>query len=192
MSHLPGAPSKQDATTPAWLADLAVKEFKCGIDLAARSDNAITPRYIGPGSPIQEDLTDVLRGPCPLMTRRDAGWLNPEFAAPAPFLSAAIKWSTSTSSPLMMIVNVATDTDWWTDLIIGNPLIAVRFLTRRVKFGGYKKQRPAYPSVLLMHRHYENIKRIDAAHGLGLPFERFRQWSVKRLQQIVGHDRIER
>lgn len=48
-----------------------------------------------------------------------------------------------------MLLPARTDTRWWQEFIVGNPMASVKFIKGRLKFGGAKNPAP-FPSAIVV------------------------------------------
>jgi phage N-6-adenine-methyltransferase len=122
-THEVNAPTKQDWGTPQYVFDFFDRTYQFQLDAAAREDNALCKRFIGPE-------TDALSVPWDAQTV----WLNP------PYGRGVGKWmekayrEAQAGKTVGVLIFARTDTRWWHDYVMKAKLV---FLIRgRLKFLG--------------------------------------------------------
>jgi phage N-6-adenine-methyltransferase len=141
--------SRQDYGTPTAFLDAVVARFGAlDVDLAARADNAVAPRYLGPGSALSVDALAIdWRG---VLEERGNAWSNPPFSDIAPWAQrcAAVRdrraWT-------LLLVPASVGTAWFSAHVHDRAM--VYFLSPRLAFGGCAAP---YPKDLML-----------AAYGFG-------------------------
>lgn len=130
------------------------REFRFGLDVAAVSDSALIPHWLGPDhpSPVRRDAFEAdwtaARGHGP------AAWMNPPYGrGMGRWMVLAARWGRV--MPVVVLILARTDLPWWDEVVMATAA-EIRFVRGRVRFlDGVTGERaggaPA-PSVVLVWR----------------------------------------
>lgn len=140
-----GEDSKQEVGTPRAFLDAVEERF--GVidwDLAADASNAVTGKYLGPGSHRGEDSLAVDWAMLPGAFDGRL-WLNPPFGKIAPFAEKCAEQAPSIAGPILMLVPASIGTEWFARHVHRKALVLA--LRPRLTFVGHKDP---YPKDLML------------------------------------------
>jgi hypothetical protein len=115
--------SKQDWATPQWLFDVLHEEYTFTVDLMAAWYNAKLPVFVGPGSPLCEDVFAFSWGEV-------NGWANPPYA----ILDRCLQYACAQAmegSRSTWLVPANTDTRWFHEYAVKGQ---IDFFKGRISF----------------------------------------------------------
>ena len=120
------------------------REFCFGLDAAARSENALCPRWLY--SALDVNWSELAWGH-PI-------WLNPPYSQCRQFIAKAAL-EARRGATVVCLVPSRTDTRWWHEHVWEGsgprPGVEVRFIKGRLKFGNSENSAP-FPSVVIIFR----------------------------------------
>lgn len=124
-----------DWATPQDLFDKLDRTFKFTLDVCASEENHKCARYF---TKEQDGLKQDWGG--------EIIWCNP------PYGREIGKWVQKCAERVgisVMLLPARTDTKWWQEFIVNNPMASVKFVKGRLKFGGAKNPAP-FPSAIVV------------------------------------------
>lgn len=151
--------ARSDWRTPPALWRPLVEEFGITLDVCASPENAIVPRYIGPGhhDPILRDALFCEWG------KGEVCFMNPPYSRDqgidiAPFVEAA--QDASASNIVIALLPARTDTRWWHAEVMRAD--EVRLIPHRITFllpdGTPAPSGAAFPSAVVIWRPTWNVR----------------------------------
>lgn len=127
--------------TPQALFDELNKEFGFELDACAIKENAKCDRYF---TPEIDGLKQEWSGTV---------WCNPPYGRQ---IGKWVKKAAESNATVVMLVPSRTDTAWFHDYIYGKA--EIRFIRKRLRFGGSKENAP-FPSMVVVFRNSEQKER---------------------------------
>lgn len=129
----------QNWETPKWLFDLLDEEFNFDLDVCATDDNTLCEYYF---TEEENGLEQEWWG---------VAWCNPPYGSQAKFwVEKAYKEAEKGNCTVVLLIASRTDTRYFWDYVRHGE---VRFLKRRLKFGGNDgKYSAPFPSVVVVFR----------------------------------------
>jgi phage N-6-adenine-methyltransferase len=123
--------------TPQWFFETLNAEFEFTLDVCAQPVNAKCPRFF---TPEDDGLAQPWEGVC---------WCNPPYGRNVidPWIAKA-RQSAMQGAIVVCLVPVRTDTKWWHSHVVHGE---IRFLERRLKFGGATNPAP-FPNAVVIFR----------------------------------------
>ncbi len=106
--------TNQVVRTPKLFLDAVVRRFgPIDVDLAANAENAVAPRWLGPGSPLAENSLVV---PWAQFNRGGLGFCNPPFKVIAPWAAQHAK-ARLAGMRTALLVPASICTSWYRELV---------------------------------------------------------------------------
>lgn len=148
-------------------------EFRFGLDVAAMSDSALLPYWIGPDhvSPARRDAFTADWRACSAPWAR-AAWMNPPYGrGMGRWIVLAARWGRV--MPVVVLILARTDLPWW-DEVVMRTASEIRFVRGRVRFldgvtGKRGSSAPA-PSVVLIWD--PSRERVGDAPAVSVQYQR--------------------
>lgn len=126
--------------TPQDFFDQLDAEFHFDLDVCALPENAKCKRYY---TPEMDGLSQSWEGVC---------WCNPPYGHYIVDKWVERAWSSSAAgATVVMLLPSRTDTEWFHKYIYKQDRVELRFVRRRLKFGGGKSSAP-FPSMVVIFR----------------------------------------
>lgn len=125
--------------TPQGFFDELDKEFHFTLDVCALPGNAKCPRFY---TPEQDGLKQPWEGVC---------WCNPPYGRGVGEWIRRAAQAAGEGAVVVMLLPSRTDTRWFHEYLYGNPLVELRFIKGRLRFGGSRDSAP-FPSLLAVFR----------------------------------------
>ena len=110
--------------TPQGFFDELDKEFHFTLDVCALPENAKCPRFY---TPEQDGLKQPWEGVC---------WCNPPYGRGVGEWIRRAAQAAGEGAVVVMLLPSRTDTRWFHEYLYGNPLVELRFIKGRLRFGG--------------------------------------------------------
>lgn len=138
-------------STPQNTFDALDAEFHFAVDCAATAMNTKCPRWFGPGGISPDALTVPWGDPGTVC------WLNPPYSRARHFVRKASNEAMCHGCTVVLLVPARTDTRWFHTYIWDETRHAVqlgielRFVRRRLKFGGRTSSAPFPSMVVIVH-----------------------------------------
>lgn len=143
--------SEQAVGTPREFLQAVEDRFgPIGWDLAASAGNAVTGRFLGPGSPHGEDSLAVDWAMLPDQVGKTL-WLNPPFGNIRPFVAKAARMAPALpGSSIVILVPASVSTEWFAECVHRRALVLA--IRPRLTFVGSKDPYPKDLAALVFGR----------------------------------------
>lgn len=130
-------------TTPQPLYDILNEEFRFTLDAFATANNAKCPAFF-------TKEQDALSQPWSYPLQPRTVWMNPPYSRIAECLEKAYRESQKHGNVVVALVPTRTNPPWWHEYAM--KASEIRFIERKVSFGGVKKGVPFTGSAILVFR----------------------------------------
>lgn len=114
-------------------------EFYFDLDVCALPENAKCKRYY---TPEMDGLSQPWEGVC---------WCNPPYGREIGAWVSKARLASDAGNTVVMLLPARTDTEWFHKYIYKQDRVELRFVRRRLKFGGGKNSAP-FPSMIVVFR----------------------------------------
>lgn len=125
--------------TPQDFFDQLDAEFHFDLDVCALPENAKCKRYY---TPEMDGLSQPWEGVC---------WCNPPYGREIRAWVRKARLASDSGNTVVMLLPARTDTEWFHKYIYKQDRVELRFVRRRLKFGGSKNSAP-FPSMIVVFR----------------------------------------
>lgn len=126
--------------TPQDFFDELNREFCFTLDACARPENAKCESYY---TPEQDGLSQPWPGRV---------WCNPPYGREiSRWLNKAAEEIRRSADVIVMLIPARTDTRWFHEYVYNKPVVEIRFVKGRLKFGGAEYNAP-FPSMIVIFR----------------------------------------
>lgn len=123
--------------TPQDFFDQLDAEFHFDLDVCALPENAKCKQYY---TPEMDGLSQPWEGVC---------WCNPPYGREIGAWVRKARLASDAGNTVVMLLPARTDTEWFHKYIYKQDRVELRFVRRRLKFGGSKNSAP-FPSMIVV------------------------------------------